>query len=83
MKPPALLLCAVLLAAPLATAAAAEKIVPLPAKQVELKQVRTKKPVKIKLKRNARDDYSWELSGDDPDEVVRVDHRLRKLLNVQ
>ncbi len=52
-------------------------------KQPELQQVKPKKPVKIKLKRTAKDEYSWELSGDDADEIVRTDHRLRKLLNVK
>ncbi len=52
-------------------------------KQPELQQIKPKKPVKIKLKRTAKDEYSWELSGDDVDEIVRTDHRLRKLLNVK
>ncbi len=52
-------------------------------KQPELEQIRTKKPVKIKLKRTAKDDYSWELSGDDVDEIVKTDKKLRKQLGVQ
>jgi hypothetical protein len=52
-------------------------------KQPELQQIKPKKPVKIKLKRTAKDEYSWELSGDDVEEIVRTDHRLRKLLNVK
>lgn len=81
----ALLLCAFMLAAPLtpAPALALEKTVQQTYTQPQLKQMRLKKPVRIKLKRNAKDDYTWELSGDDPDEVVRTDSRLRKLLNVQ
>ncbi len=52
-------------------------------KDAELQQIRPKKPVKIKLKRTAKDDYSWELSGDDADEIIRVDKKLRRLLGVQ
>jgi hypothetical protein len=52
-------------------------------KQPEIQQVKPKKPVKIKLKRSAEDKYSWELSGDDTDEVVRADKRLRKLLKIE
>jgi hypothetical protein len=49
----------------------------------ELQQVRPKKPVRIKLRRTARDEYIWELSGDDVDEVVKADRRLRKMLNIK
>ena len=49
-------------------------------KQPELQQIKPKKPVKIKLKRTAKDEYSWELSGDDVDEIVQADKRLRKML---
>jgi hypothetical protein len=52
-------------------------------KQPEIQQVKPKKPVKIKLKRSTEGKYSWELSGDDTDEVVRADKRLRKLLKIE
>ena len=52
-------------------------------KQSELQQIRWKKPVKIKLKITARDEYSWELSGGDVDEIVQADKRLRKLLDTK
>ncbi len=52
-------------------------------KQPELQQIKPKKPVKIKLKRTAKDEYSWELSGDDVDEIVQADKRLRKLLSTK
>jgi hypothetical protein len=52
-------------------------------KQAELQQIRPKKPVRIKLKRTAKDEYSWELSGDDADEIVQTDRRLRKMLNTK
>ena len=51
-------------------------------KQPELQQVKTKKPVKIKLKRSPDGKYTWDLAGDDADEIVRVDKRLKKLLSV-
>lgn len=52
-------------------------------KQPEIQQVKPKKPVKIKLKRSVEGKYSWELSGDDTDEVVRADRRLKKLLKIE
>ena len=52
-------------------------------KQPEIQQVKPKKPVKIKLKRSAEDKYSWELSGDNVDEIVKADKRLKKLLGIE
>ena len=52
-------------------------------KQPELQQVKPKKPVKIKLRRSAKDEYTGELTGDDADEIIRTDKRLRKMLNQQ
>ena len=51
-------------------------------KQPEIQQIKPKKPVKIKLRRSAEDKYTWEITGDDADEIVRADRRLRKLLKV-
>ncbi len=50
-------------------------------KQPELQQIIPKKPVKIKLRRTAKDEYIWELTGDDADEIIKVDRKLRKMLN--
>lgn len=52
-------------------------------KDPELQQIRPKKPVKIKLRRTAKDGYTWELTGDDADEIIRTDKKLRKMLNAQ
>lgn len=52
-------------------------------KQPELQQVKPKKPVKIKLRRSAKDEYTWELTGDDADEIIKTDKRLRKMLDRQ
>ena len=52
-------------------------------KQPEIQQVKPKKPVKIKLKRSAEDKYTWELSGDNVDEIVKADKRLKKLLGIE
>lgn len=51
-------------------------------KQPEIQQIKPKKPVRIKLKRTAKDEYSWELSGDDVDDIVKTDRKLRKQLGV-
>jgi len=52
-------------------------------KQPEIQQVRPQKPVKIRLHRNAKGEYSWDLNGDNVDEIVNADKKLRKLLKVQ
>jgi hypothetical protein len=52
-------------------------------KQPEIQQVKPKKPVKIKLKRTGEGKYSWDLTGDDVDEMVRTDKKLKKLLNIE
>jgi hypothetical protein len=52
-------------------------------KQPEIQQIKPKKPVKIKLKRSADGKYTWDLNGDDVDEIVRTDKRLKKLLNIE
>jgi hypothetical protein len=52
-------------------------------KQPELQQIKPKKPVRIKLKRTSKNEYSWELAGDDADEVAKTDRKLRKLLGVK
>lgn len=52
-------------------------------KQSEIQQVRPKKPVKIKVHRNAKGEYSWEFSGDNIDEIVNADKRLRKALKAE
>lgn len=51
-------------------------------KQPEIQQIKPKKPVKIKFKRSPENKCSWELSGDDADEIARVDRRLQKLSKV-
>jgi hypothetical protein len=52
-------------------------------KQPEIQQVKPKKPVRIKLKRSANGKYTWDITGDDVDEAVKADKRLRKLLNIE
>jgi hypothetical protein len=36
--------------------------------------------VRIKLKRNGKDNYSWEISGSDVDQILKVNEKLRKQL---
>ena len=36
--------------------------------------------VKIKLKRDGKDNYSWELNGSDADQILKVNEKLRKQL---
>ncbi len=46
--------------------------------QPEIRDMRPKKPVKIKLKRNATGSYSWDLTGDDAEKIIETDGKLRK-----
>lgn len=49
--------------------------------QPEIMEVKPQqKPVNIKLKRSAKGDYSWDLSGSDADEVLKADKRLKESL---
>lgn len=52
-------------------------------KNPEIQQIKPKKPVKIKLKRSAKGEYSWDLAGDSVDDIVKTDKRLRKLLEIE
>lgn len=52
-------------------------------KDSQIQQVKPKKPVRIKLHRNAKGEYSWEMTGDNVDEVFQADRRLRKLLKME
>jgi len=44
----------------------------------EIQGITPKNPVKIKLKRSAKNEYSWEISGDNADEVIKTDKRLKE-----
>jgi hypothetical protein len=49
---------------------------------VEEERVEKEEPlppeVKIRLKRDGKDSYSWELSGSDADEILKVNEKLKK-----
>jgi len=57
---------------------------PVPKVIVEKENMRKEQPlppeVKIKLKKDGKNSYSWELTGSDVDQVLRVNERLRKQL---
>ncbi len=44
------------------------------------KEVALPPEVKIKLKKDGKDSYSWELSGSDVDQILKVNEKLRKQL---
>ncbi len=44
----------------------------------EIQKVKPEKPVKIKLKRNADGEYSWELNGDNAERVIEADRKLKR-----
>lgn len=52
-------------------------------KDRQIQYVKPKQPVRIKLHRNAKGEYQWDITGTNADEVVKADQRLRKLLKVE
>jgi hypothetical protein len=52
-------------------------------KQPEIQQVKPKKPVRVKLKRLAGGNYTWDITGDDVEEIVKADRQLRKQLKIE
>jgi hypothetical protein len=52
-------------------------------KNRDVQAVKPKKPVSIKLRRSASGQYSWDISGNNADDVYRADNRLRKLLKME
>lgn len=52
-------------------------------KQPEIQRIKPPKPVKVKLHRTAKGEYTWELNGDDVDEIIQADRKLRKSLKLE
>jgi hypothetical protein len=56
----------------------------VPKVTVEREKVEKEHPlppeVKIKLKKDGKDSYSWELAGSDVDQILKVNEKLRKQL---
>lgn len=48
-----------------------------------LAETKPKKPLRIKLKRTSKDDYSWEINGEDVEDIVKADKKLRKGLGIE
>jgi hypothetical protein len=57
---------------------------PVPKVVVEKEKTGKEQPlppeVKIKLKKDGKDSYSWELTGSDVEQVLKVNEKLRKQL---
>jgi hypothetical protein len=57
---------------------------PVPKVVVEKEKAGKEQPlppeVKIKLKKDGKDSYSWELTGSDVEQVLKINERLRKQL---
>ena len=44
----------------------------------ELKEIKPEKPVKIKLKRGVSGKYSWEISGNDAERIIKANKKLKE-----
>ena len=57
---------------------------PVPKVVVEKEKVEREAPlppeVKIKLKKDGKDTYTWELTGSDVDQILKINEKLRKQL---
>ena len=49
----------------------------------EIKAARTKQPLRIKLKRAEDGKYSWEISGESTEDVLKADEELKKKLGLK
>ncbi|GAB5045881.1 hypothetical protein [Thermodesulfovibrio sp. TK110] len=49
-------------------------------KDKALQYAKPKKPVKIKLHRDKKGEYTWDITGESVDDVIKADRRLRQLL---
>lgn len=45
-----------------------------------LQYAKPKKPIKIKLHRDKKGEYSWDITGESVEDVIKADRRLRQLL---
>lgn len=48
-------------------------------KDKTLQYAKPKKPIKIKLHRDKKGEYSWDITGESVEEVIKADRRLRQL----
>lgn len=59
---------------------------PLPTPKITIEREKVEREealppeVKIKLKRDGKDNYSWEVSGSDVDQVLKINEKLKKKL---
>jgi hypothetical protein len=60
------------------------EVLPVPKVAIEKEKMQKEEhlppEVKIRLKRDGKDNYSWELSGSDMNEILKINEKLRKQL---
>ena len=49
-------------------------------KSPEIRQERQQKPVRIKLKRLKSGKYTWDLTGDNAEDIIEADKKLREYI---
>ncbi len=60
-----------------------EKQQPVFKQAPQIQEIKPEKSPKIKLKRDSKESYSWEISGDSVDEIIEADKKLRKDLKLE
>jgi hypothetical protein len=60
------------------------EVLPVPKVTIEKEKMQKEEPlppeVKIRLKRDGKDNYSWELSSSDVNEILKINEKLKKQL---
>jgi hypothetical protein len=52
-------------------------------KEPRIENVKHGKPVKVELQRLKDGTYTWQIKGDDVEEIIKADTKLRKKLGVE
>ncbi len=52
-------------------------------KDKTLQYAKPKKPTKIKLHRDKKGEYTWDITGENVEDIIKVDKRLRQYFEVQ
>lgn len=74
------LLCVLSLLFPIQACSDGEEESVVYKKVPEIQSIKPQKPAKIKLKRNTKGEYSWDISGDDADKVLDANRKLKESL---
>ncbi|MBM4306255.1 MAG: hypothetical protein FJ115_16520 [Deltaproteobacteria bacterium] len=80
----ALMICLVACDSKPSSSQGKSEVLPVPKVTIEKERIQKEESlppeVKIRLKRDGKDNYSWELSGSDVNEILKINEKLKKQL---